>query len=98
MTNLITPDHPRAMLMLCELDGEEIKRVVAVDQDKQQVTLFVDAREFTYTDKEGNSTTVYAEPNDYGFTFSPRQFKVYDKETGEVYAEWNTYNQKGNEQ
>lgn len=91
MSKLITPEHISARFMICELDGETVTKVACVDPDNQLITLYSEQQEFTYTDKEGNSTTIVADNLAFAVEFKARQFKVYDEVTNEVYAEWNTY-------
>lgn len=89
--NIITPDHPRARHIVCEVDEVEIKRVVWIDPDKKEICVACADLTYTYTDKEGNSTTVTARHNSLDCVFKPKQLKAYDRETLEVYAWWNTY-------
>lgn len=89
---LITPDHERAMHMECLLDGLPVMKVCFADSETREIGLYVPNSEtYTYKDKEGNETTVGRVPDTLTFIFKARQFKIYDKETDEVYLEWNDY-------
>lgn len=89
--NIITPEHPRARHIVCEVDEVEIKKVVWIDLDKKEICVACTDRTYTYVDKEGNSTTVTADRDSFDCVFKPKQFKAYDEETLEFYALWNTY-------
>ncbi|QZI91843.1 hypothetical protein SIPHO067v1_p0067 [Vibrio phage 51E28.1] len=94
MSNVITPEHPRARFIECMVDGQNVQKVACIDINQKEITVVadgVDGGRITYTDLQGNSTEVVAGANTLDCTFKPRKFKAYDSETNEVFAEWDTY-------
>lgn len=91
MSNVITPDHPKARFIECLVDDKEIQKVAYIDIDNKEIGVFTEDGRHTYTDLEGNSTKVVSAVNCLNCAFKPRKFKAYDSETNEVYAEWDTY-------
>lgn len=91
MSNVITPEHPRAHFIECLVDDKEIQQVAYIDIDNKAISVFTDDGRLTYMDLEGNSTEVVAVADSLDCPFKPRKFKAYDRETNKVYAEWDTY-------
>lgn len=84
--------HPRAAFIVSEVDGIEdfpdVKHTVKINKALREVTILSESGHFSYTDKTGNTEEFFGS---HHVTFSPKQFKAYDRETGIVYAEWNDY-------
>lgn len=85
---IIDAECPEAQNLVCLIDGVETKDVIKINLALQEITLsnFREQHRL-YVDKQGNKTYSFGSE----VSFHPREFKCYHKDSGEVYAEWNTY-------
>ncbi|AHI61245.1 phenazine biosynthesis protein PhzF [Vibrio phage SHOU24] len=88
----ITPEHPRAQFIVAEIDGKEdlpyAKNLSHINLATHEISVWCENGHLTYEDKDGNKEEHLGVEH---VTFSPKQFKAYDRDTGIIYAEWNHY-------